>query len=64
MNITVNGKLHKVTACNLADLLLQLKYSGKVATALNENFVAAHDRDKTELRDGDRVEIVTPMEGG
>jgi sulfur carrier protein len=42
----------------------ELAYDGKVATALNEEFVPASHRDKTALNTGDRVEILAPMQGG
>ena len=64
MKITINGNSQLIQANNLADLLLELKYHGKLATALNENFIPLSERKKTILKDGDRVEIVAPMEGG
>jgi len=64
MNITVNGKPHSITSTNLADLLVELDYSGKIATALNESFIPSGDRPSIFLKDGDRIEIVAPMEGG
>ena len=64
MKITINGNSQVIQANNLEDLLLELKYQGKLATALNENFIPLNERKKTILKDGDRVEIVAPMEGG
>ena len=64
MKITINGNCKLIQANNLEDLLLELKYQGKLATALNENFIPLSERKKTILKDGDRVEIVAPMEGG
>ena len=64
MKITINGNSQLIQANNLEDLLLELKYQGKLATALNENFIPLSERKKTILKDGDRVEIVVPMEGG
>lgn len=64
MKITINGKPQLIQANNLENLLLELKYQGKLATALNENFIPLSERKKTILKDGDRVEIVAPMEGG
>ena len=64
MKITINGNSQVIQANNLEDLLLELKYQGKLATALNENFIPLSERKKTILKDGDRVEIVAPMEGG
>ena len=64
MKITINGNSQLIQANNLEDLLVELKYQGKLATALNENFIPFNERKKTKLKDGDRVEIVAPMEGG
>ena len=64
MKITINGNSQLIQANNLEDLLLELKYRGKLATALNENFIPLNERKKATLKDGDRVEIVAPMEGG
>ena len=64
MKITINGNSQVIQANNLEDLLLEIKYQGKLATALNENFIPLSERKKTILKDGDRVEIVAPMEGG
>jgi sulfur carrier protein len=65
MQIRVNGKPRDVAAATLAALLLELEYEeGAVATALNQNFVRKSDRDKTPLKDGDAVEILTPRQGG
>jgi thiamine biosynthesis protein ThiS len=36
----------------------------KIATAVNGRFVAAAARPRTELADGDRIEVVAPMQGG
>ena len=64
MKITVNGNSHNTHANNLEDLLIKLQYKGKIATALNENFVPLNERKNTVLKYDDRVEIVAPMEGG
>ena len=64
MKITINGNSQLIQANNLEDLLLELKYQGKLATALNENFIPLNERKKATLKDGARVEIVAPMEGG
>ena len=64
MKILVNGDNIDVAATTMADLLVELAYDGKIATALNEEFVAANNRNKVELHEGDRVEILAPMQGG
>lgn len=65
MKITVNGVTRETGAGTLAALLDELGHGGaKVATALNEGFVPARLRGEQALRDGDRVEIVAPRQGG
>ena len=65
MNIHVNGKARDVAAATLAALLRELEYEEvAVATALNQNFIRKSDRGKTQLKEGDAVEILTPRQGG
>lgn len=65
MKITINGTATEVRADTLAAVLDELGYGGaKVATALNEDFVPSAARERTALSAGDRVEIVTPRQGG
>ena len=65
MRILVNGDSHEISAPTLAAALFELGFHDRVvATALNGEFVAAHCRSNTQLSDGDRVEIVAPMQGG
>lgn len=65
MRIRVNGKPREVEAATLAALLAELDYAGlTVATALNQTFVRAVDREGTALAEGDAVEIVSPRQGG
>ena len=65
MKISVNGEAQVTTAETLADLLTDLDQGNtKVATAVNEVFVAAATRANCKLEPGDRVEIVAPRQGG
>lgn len=65
MKIMVNGTATEVRADTLALVLEELGYGdARVATAVNESFVSAAARDRTMLASGDRVEIVTPRQGG
>ena len=65
MRIFVNGDQHEVEPDTLAVALSALGYGGrKIATAVNGRFVAASLRERTRLADGDRVEVVAPMQGG
>ncbi|MEL6335681.1 MAG: sulfur carrier protein ThiS [Pseudomonadota bacterium] len=66
MMIFVNGAATEVTATTLSALLseLGLAEAGPVATALNETFVPAPAREGTALNPGDRVEVLSPRQGG
>jgi sulfur carrier protein len=65
MKIIVNGKARKVMAHRLPELLEELDLTGDhVATALNGAFIPKASRGGTDLAEGDRVEILTPMQGG
>lgn len=64
-SIIVNGEPTAATASTLAELLTSLGYGAqKVATALNGDFVPEKARAGTPLSAGDRVEIVSPRQGG
>ena len=65
MRIQVNGRSLEVQATSLAILIDELGYGdSKVGTAINQEFVRDRDREKTPIREGDAVEIVTPRQGG
>ena len=65
MRIIVNGERLETTAKTMADLLLELGYEDMpVATARNMNVVRKGERDKTTLAEGDKIEILVPMQGG
>ena len=65
MNLYLNGERTEVQATDLEVLLHERGLVDmRVATAVNESFVAASERRAQELREGDRVEIVAPMQGG
>lgn len=65
MRIELNGIPTEVAAANLADALMALGYgSTALATALNGVFIPAAGRATTLLHEGDRVEVLAPMQGG
>ena len=65
MKLVVNGELQEVQAATLAETLQSLDLAeATVATALNGEFVPARARGATLVKDGDRVEIVAPRQGG
>jgi sulfur carrier protein len=65
MRILVNGAWREAQAAQLAGLLDELGYAGVVvSTAVNDEFVAVAARAATPLHDGDRLEVLAPMQGG
>ncbi|WP_036264608.1 sulfur carrier protein ThiS [Methylocapsa aurea] len=65
MRIQVNGKALDVSATTLAALLSELGVDEAiVATALNQNFIRKTERQRTQVKEGDAVEILTPRQGG
>jgi sulfur carrier protein len=66
MNVSVNGATRDLTPGTTLDLLvaaLTTATSG-VAAALNETVVPRGQWPATALGDGDRVEILTAVQGG
>ena len=58
MKILVNGAWHETQR-------EELGYGGSVvSTAVNGEFIAAALRARTSLAEGDRVEVLAPMQGG
>ncbi len=65
MRILVNGAWRESGAPGLEGLLTELGYQDAVvSTAVNGEFVATDARAGTRLADGDRVEVLAPMQGG
>ena len=65
MRILVNGAWRDTQAFDLAGALQELGYSDAVvATALNGEFVATGSRSGARLAEGDRLEVLAPMQGG
>ncbi|WP_027998321.1 sulfur carrier protein ThiS [Sinorhizobium arboris] len=65
MKLTVNGEEHELPAATLAELLQRLDFEGDwLATAVNGELVRKGDRSSYRLQDSDRIEILSPMQGG
>ena len=65
MRLVINGEPLEVRARKLDALIAELDYPPElVATAVNEQFVRAKERASTPLDENDRVEILTPRQGG
>ena len=65
MKIIVNGEPQDTRARTLQELCAALGLGDlKVATAVNGDFVPAAARDAHTLEQDDKVEIVSPRQGG
>ena len=65
MRIVVNGQQHDLSAATLGGALTELGFqSPAIATAVNGDFVPAANRANRKLLDGDRLEVLAPMQGG
>jgi sulfur carrier protein len=65
VNLIVNGENREIEAATLAGALEALDYRrAKVATALNGEFVPARARETTPVKEGDRIEVLAPRQGG
>jgi sulfur carrier protein len=65
MKLTVNGESKEVSANTLATLLAELDCEGAwLATAVNSEIVRSADRSACRLKEGDRIEILSPRQGG
>jgi len=65
MRIIVNGASRDTAAQDLAAVLAELGLGGAVvATALNGEFVPSSARGATLIGEGDRLEVLAPMQGG
>jgi len=65
MFIDVNGTTKEIVTTNLASVLEELGWADtRVATALNGRFVPVSERPHTSLSSGDRLEVLSAMQGG
>jgi sulfur carrier protein len=65
LKVQVNGEWCEVRAADLAGALAELGFRHAViATAVNDEFVPVGDRATLALDEGDRIEVLAPMQGG
>ncbi len=65
MVLTVNGEHQEVAATTIPALLDELDYEGEfLVVAVNHDVVQRRRWDDIKLKAGDRIEIVTPRQGG
>jgi len=64
VKIILNGAARETAAATLAALLDEQGFGTSVATAVNEAFVAKAARATATLAEGDRIEVLSAMQGG
>lgn len=65
MQILCNDKILSIHAHSLEEAIYELGFRAKhLATAVNGAFVPKSERSHTILKEGDRIEILSPMQGG
>lgn len=66
ITITLNGEPRSLAEnCQLSAALTEWGYEAKTyAVAVNETFVPRSQYDQHTIREGDRVDVVSPLEGG
>ncbi len=65
MTITINGEQYSLPQSQTIDQLLASQGFGKnIAVALNGAFIPRTTYDRQVVKDGDSIEIVSPMQGG
>jgi len=66
IEIIVNGEKKSISGeISIKEMLQELSYTKEgFAIALNETFVAISSYETTTIKSGDRVEILSPVQGG
>ncbi|MCZ2158150.1 sulfur carrier protein ThiS [Bartonella sp. 220] len=65
MQIFVNGEIIQTEVITLSLLLEELDYEGNwLATAVNSEVIPIEERSEFILHEGDKIEILSPMQGG
>ena len=66
MTISVNGELKtfETQTLTVQKLLEEMNFATGIAVALNEEFVLKTTYSKTNINDGDRLDILSPVQGG
>jgi sulfur carrier protein len=66
MRISVNGDIEEFDkeSMSIQELLDLMKYGKGISVALNETFVLRTKYQETLIGDGDRLDILSPVQGG
>ncbi|WP_083100162.1 sulfur carrier protein ThiS [Pseudophaeobacter leonis] len=65
MKIQINAETHDIQSTTLDEALTELGMTSlALATAVNGTFVSRAKRKTFALCDGDRIDVLAPMQGG
>jgi len=66
MKISINGEIKEFDkeSLTIQELLEIINYGKGIAIALNETFILKTKYQETTIKDGDRLDILSPVQGG
>jgi len=66
MKISINGEIKEFDrdSMTIQELLEIIDYGKGIAVALNETFILKTKYQDTTIKDGDRLDILSPVQGG
>jgi sulfur carrier protein len=66
MEVILNGEPHSIEqpGCSIETLIKNLELEGKFAIEINQNIIPRSEYLKTEIHQGDNIEIVQAIGGG
>ncbi|MBU2862439.1 sulfur carrier protein ThiS [Reinekea forsetii] len=64
MQLTLNGNPKTIEHQFLSELIEHAKFQSPFAVAVNHQFVPKQHYQTTKLNEGDRIDVVSPIQGG
>jgi sulfur carrier protein len=66
MKLSINGEIKefKEKSLTIKEILDLMQYNKGIAVALNETFILKTEYENIEVKDGDRLDILSPIQGG
>jgi len=66
MKVSINGEIKEFDrdSMTIQELLEIIDYGKGIAIALNETFILKTKYQETTIKDGDRLDILSPVQGG
>ena len=64
MNITINGELLTIKSAALVEVLQKFGAQPPYAVAINGEFIPQSLHGNTVIKEGDSIELLSPIQGG